>query len=158
MNTPGAQAEGSEGPLAIICGGGSLPQALAMAVTGRGRPVVLFALRGHADGDWIAGFPHHWIGIGKYGAVRRLLERHGCRDLVFIGSVIRPRLRQIELDWATLMRVPRLVRIFRGGDNHILSGMLRMIEQDGLRVLDAHEVAPEITVPVGGLGRFMPSQ
>jgi DUF1009 family protein len=157
MTKTGAQAEGGEGPLAIICGGGSLPNAVAKAVTERGRPVILLALRGFADVEQIAGFPHHWIGIGKYGVFRRIIERHGCRDIVFIGSVVRPGLRHLEFDWATLMLVPRLMGLFRGGDNHLLSGLLRILEQDGFRVLGAHEVAPEITVPEGCLGRFAPS-
>jgi UDP-2,3-diacylglucosamine hydrolase len=35
-----------DGPLAVICGGGSLPFAVADAVGKRGRRVVLFAIRG----------------------------------------------------------------------------------------------------------------
>src|SRR4051812_32818928 len=158
MTTTGVPAERGQEPLAIICGGGSLANAVAKAVTGHGRPVLLFALRGFADPEQIAGFPHQWIGIGKYGTFRRLLERQGCRDIVFIGSVVRPSLRQLEFDWATLMLVPRLMGMFRGGDNHLLSGLLRILEQDGFRVLGAHEVAPEITVPEGCLGRFVPSE
>jgi len=158
MTMPGAQADGGEGPLAIICGGGSLPHAVAKAVTARGRAVILFALRGFADPEQMAGYPHHWMGLGKYGAYRRLFRQHGCRDVVFIGSVIRPRLRYSEFDWATLMLVPRLLAMFRGGDDHLLSGLLRIWEQDGFRVLGAHEVAPEITVPEGCLGCFKPSE
>jgi DUF1009 family protein len=120
--------------------------------------VILFALRGFADPVQIAGYPHHWMAFGKYGAFRRLFRHHGCRDVVFIGSVIRPRIRQFKFDWPTLMLVPRLMAIFRGGDDHLLSGLLRIWEQDGFRVLGAHEVAPEITVPEGCLGRFKPSE
>jgi len=158
MTMPDAQAGLSEGPLAIICGGGSLPKAVARAVMARGRRVVLFPLLGFAEPEEIAEFPHHWMGIGKYGAFRRLVEREGCRDIVFIGNVVRPNLRQIRLDWATLMLVPRLFGMFRGGDNHILSGLLRIVEQDGFRVVGAHEVAPEILVPEGVLGRCVPSE
>jgi DUF1009 family protein len=64
----------------------------------------------------------------------------------------------VEFDWATLMLVPRLLAVFRGGDNHLLSGLLRIWEQDGFRVLGAHVVAPEITVPEGCLGRFKPTE
>jgi DUF1009 family protein len=39
----------AESPLAIICGGGSLPFAVADAVIRRGRRVVLFGIRGVAD-------------------------------------------------------------------------------------------------------------
>ena len=48
-----------DGPLAIICGGGSLPFAVADAVGKRGRRVVLFAIRGWADPQRVASYPHH---------------------------------------------------------------------------------------------------
>jgi UDP-2,3-diacylglucosamine hydrolase len=158
MESRASGTDKQAGPLAIICGGGSLPHAVAKAVTGRGRPVALLALRGFADEAQVAQFPHHWIGLGQYGAVRRLLKQEACRDVVFIGSLVRPSLRQLQFDWATVMLIPRLLRMFRGGDNRILSGVLRLFEQDGFRVLGAHEVAPEIMVPEGSLGRVMPSE
>ena len=49
--------------------------------------------------------------------------------------------------------MPRVIAAFRGGDNHLLSGMAKILEQDGFRLLGAHEVAPEIMVPEGTLGR-----
>jgi UDP-2,3-diacylglucosamine hydrolase len=39
----------------------------------------------------------------------------------------------------------------------LLSGMARLFEQDGFHLLGAHEVAPEILVPEGRLGRVAPS-
>lgn len=56
-----------EGPLAIICGGGSLPLTVAESVTKRGRPVVLFLLHGAADVTMAERFPHHWMYIGQLG-------------------------------------------------------------------------------------------
>ena len=41
-----------------------------------------------------------------------------------------------------------------GGDNHLLSGVSRIVESQGFHLLGAHEVAPEILVPVGALGRI----
>jgi len=46
----------------------------------------------------------------------------------------------------------------RGGDNHLLSTMGKILEQDGFHLLGAHEVAPEILVPEGVLGRAQPSE
>lgn len=146
-----------EAPLAIVCGGGSLPFAIADAVTRRGRPIILFALRGFADPERVAPYPHHWLPLGKYGWLVRTARKEGCREMILIGSVVRPALSQVRLDFATVRQLPRLVRIFRGGDNHLLSGLVQALEQDGLRVLGAQEVAPEILVPEGLLGAHAPS-
>ena len=61
-----------EGPLAIICGGGSLPLAVADAVTRRGRGVVLFPVRGWVDPLTVERYPHHFIEIGP--RFRRLVD------------------------------------------------------------------------------------
>jgi DUF1009 family protein len=49
MTGPAVGHTADDGPLAIICGGGSLPFAVADAVGKRGRRVVLFAIVGCAD-------------------------------------------------------------------------------------------------------------
>jgi len=145
-----------EGPLGIICGSGSIPLAVAAAVERRGRRVMLFALRGLVDARAVAAFPHCWIAIGQFGRFRRLARAEGCRDLVLVGGLVRPAIRQVRLDWATLVEMPRIIRAFRGGDDHLLTGIGRILEGDGFRLLGAHEVAPDITAPSGALGRHRP--
>src|SRR5262249_58286330 len=75
-----------DGPLAIICGGGSLPFAVADAVGKRGRRVVLFAIRGWADPQRVASYRHHWAAVGQFGWFCRLAHQEGVRDVVFIAS------------------------------------------------------------------------
>jgi DUF1009 family protein len=54
--------------------------------------------------------------------------------------------------------LPRVIAAYRGGDNHLLSGMSKLLEDEGLHLVGAHEVAPEILVPEGALGRAQPSE
>lgn len=152
-----APAEAGEGPLAIICGGGALPFAVADAVMRRGRSVVLFPVRGWVDPQAVARYPHHFIDLGRYGRFRRQATAAGCRDLVMIGTVLRPALRDIRFDWEALRELPAVIRMFRGGDNHLLSILARVFEKGGFRFVGAHEVAPEILMPRGMLGRREPS-
>ena len=151
-------AVNGEGPLAIICGGGSLPLTIADLVTARGRGVVLFPLHGAADPRSGARYPHHWVHVGQLGRFTRLAREAGCRDVVFIGSLVRPALWQLRLDWTTLTVLPRVAAAYRGGDDHLLTGVARVFERQGFRMLGAHEVAPEILVPEGAFGRAQPSQ
>jgi DUF1009 family protein len=145
-------------PLGLICGAGTVPFAVADAVRGRGRPVVLFPLRGWADAAAVAVYPHHWIALGQFGRFCRLARAERCRDLVLVGGLIRPSLTQLRLDWGTLRQMPLIIRSFRGGDDHLLSGMGRMFEGAGFRMVGAHEAAPEITAPLGALGRHSPDR
>jgi DUF1009 family protein len=155
MNT--AAGASHDGPLALICGGGSLPLAVADIVAAHGRRVLLFPLRGAADGRAYAERPHHWIHLGQFGKFARIARAAGCRDLVLIGSLVRPSLWQIRPDWHALRAMPQIARAFRGGDDHLLSNIARLVEERGFRLLGAHEVAPDILVPEGTLGQVKPS-
>ncbi len=145
------------GPVAIICGGGSIPFAVADSVIRGGRDVVLFGLQPWVDREALVRYPHHFGRIGQLGRFVRMAREAGCRDVVFIGTVVRPAIREIRLDWLTLRLLPRIVRQFYGGDDHLLSGVARIFEDQGFRLLGAHEVAPEILMPAGPLGGRQPS-
>src|ERR1051325_674904 len=152
-----AQAVRQEGPLALICGGGSLPLAVADSVTARGRKVLLFPLRGAADPEDFAQREHHWVHLGQFGTVARIARENDCRDIVCLGSVVRPSFWRLWPDLFTLKVLPQVAKAFRGGDDHLMSSVSRVIEKHGFRFLGAHEVAPEILVPEGTLGSLQPS-
>jgi UDP-2,3-diacylglucosamine hydrolase len=149
-------AAGAKGPLAMLCGGGSLPLAVADKVTAGGRSVLLFPLRGAAEGTAVERFPHHWVHIGQIGKFLRLARAAGCRDVVFIGSLVRPAVWRLRPDLKTLRLLPRIARIFRGGDDHLLSGIAAIFEEHGFRLIGAHEIAPEILMPEGTVGSMQP--
>lgn len=145
-------------PLALICGGGSLPLAVADSVAARRREVLLFPLHGAANPADFENRPHHWLYFGQGGKFERLAHAAGCRDVVFIGSLVRPALWQIRPDWRSLAYMPRIIAAYRGGDDHLLRSIGRLFEENGFRLLGAHEVAPEILMPDGVLGRVQPSE
>jgi len=147
-----------DGALAIICGGGTLPFAVADAVTKYGRRVVLFAIRGWADPKRVVDYPHYWAALGQFGAFCRLARREGCQDVVLIGTMVRPAIWQIRPDLKTLRLLPRIFGIFRGGDDYLLKGVAAIFEEHGFRLLGAHAVAPEILMPEGALGRERPTE
>ena len=153
-----AVAAPPDGPLAMICGGGSLPIAIAGYVQASGRKVVLFPLVGAADGLPVERYAHHWIHIGQISKFVTLARTEGCRDVVFIGAVIRPSPWRTRFGLRDLLWLPRALRAFRGGDNHLLSGMARLLEDEGFTLRGAHEVAPQILAPEGVMGGVAPSE
>ncbi len=147
----------SGGPLAIVCGAGKFPYAVADAVVRRGRRAVLFGLMSWADPIDIARYPHHWVRLAQLGRIRRLARQEGCHEVVFIGALTRPSIPQLRVDFTTIRYLPRIIAAYRGGDDHLLSHVGQIVEQLGFRMVGAHEVAPEILVPEGCLGRHAPS-
>lgn len=149
--------EGAREPLAIICGGGSFPAAIAEAVTRGGRRLVMFGLKGWAEAGVIERYPHHWIAIGQIGRFMRLAQAEKCREVLFIGTVLRPPLTQLRLDWQTIRAMPRIIGFFRGGDDKLLSGVAALMASHGLRVVGIRDVAPEVFVADGLMSQKAPS-
>lgn len=147
----------ARGPIAVICGGGSFPGAVAEMIARRGRRPVMFGLRGWADPGVVERYAHHWVALGQFGRFLRLAEAEGCREALLIGTLLRPPLTQIRLDWRTIRLMPRIARLFRGGDDRLLSSVADIMEESGVRVIGLEEVAPEIIVPEGVLARRQPS-
>ena len=56
------------------------------------------------------------------------------------------------------MFLPRIIKAYAGGDDHLLTRVSRIVEDVGFRLVGAHEVAPEILVPAGQLGRHAPTE
>ena len=150
-------ASDGESALAIVCGGGTLPFALADAVIRRGRKVVLFPLRGWADPQHVLNYPHHWLRLGQLSRFMRIAGEHGCREITFIGSVLRPSIWEMLPDWRVLLLLPQIIKLYRGGDDHLLTGIGHLTEQFGYRLVGVKEIAPELAMPHGLLGRHAPS-
>lgn len=143
-------------PIGVIAGGGSLPFAVADSLVARGISPVFFALRGVCDPVQVRRFRHHWISIGQLGRLSKLLHAENCRDLVFIGALVRPALSEIRLDWKTLRAMPSVLKAFRGGDDHLLSSVGRILEGDGFRMVGVKDAAPDLLMPEGCLTRAAP--
>jgi DUF1009 family protein len=140
-------------PVGLIAAGGAMPFAVADSMTARGLEPVLFALKGACDPVAVARFRHHWISLGQFGKVVKLLRAENCRELLFIGTLVRPALSEIRLDWGTLRVIGRIWAAFRGGDDHLLSGIGRLFEQGGFRMVGIKDVAPDLLMPEGCLTR-----
>ncbi len=145
-------------PIGLIAAGGVMPFAVADSLTARGINPILFALTGACDPVRVERFRHHWISIGQLGRAVKLFRAENCRDLVFIGTLVRPALSEIRLDWGTLRVLGRVWAAFRGGDDHLLSGIGRILEQDGFRMVGIKEVAPDLLMPEGCITKASPDE
>lgn len=144
------------GPLGIIAGRGSLPTFIAEAANADGMPVHIVGIQGEADAD-IERFPHTWIKWGEVGKLFAALEKDSCTDLVIIGGVRRPDFKNVRIDLGAIKALPFLLSLRKGGDDHVLSRIVRFFEQRGYRVHGAGDVLPELLMPEGTLTRRGPS-
>jgi DUF1009 family protein len=105
----------------------------------------------------VGHYSHYWVGWGETGKLIAALRNEGCRDIVLIGSLVRPPLWRAALDWKVLTMLPAVLSGLRGGDNHLLSAVAAIAQRHGFRIVGAHEAAPDILVQVGELTSRKPA-
>ncbi len=143
-------------PIGIIAGGGPLPGRVAEAAQNAGRAVFVVALEGFAEPSTIAAFPHQTARLGAAGRIIDLLRQHHCRDIVLVGPVRRPSLLHLRPDGEGARLLARIGRAAFAGDDGFLAAIVRVLGEEGFRVLGAHEVLTEAVGPRGLLSEAAP--
>lgn len=146
--------------VAVVAGSGGLPRDVVAALIRQGHRPLVVAIEGDAD----------WIGEGaqsfdvmptppeRFGLVLPELKRAGVTHLVLAGGVSgRPPLHRIRFGLDVFKVLPRLIRAYAKGDDGLLRAVIEYIEDNGIAVLGAHEIAPDLLAPVGILSRARPS-
>jgi DUF1009 family protein len=144
-----------DGPVAVIAGGGHFPAEIVEAVRRSGRPVRVIGLRGFSARK-VAGEPVALADMLDPAKVLGLLREIGPACVVLAGSVTRPGPLAIASVFHAYRNRDELGRILAGGDDKILRGAVGLLEQEGFRVVGAHEVAPGLLAPAGALTRQQP--
>ncbi len=142
--------------LGILAGGGPFPGRVAAAAAAAGRRVFIVALRGFAEPDVVAPYPHAELRMGAAGEILAALRRAGCQDLVLVGPVKRPSVFDLRPDAEGAKILARIGRAAFSGDDGLLAAVVRVLGEEGFRVLGAHEVLTEAVGPHGTMGRVAP--
>lgn len=135
-------------PLGIIAGLGDLPVSLAEAARADGRPVYILRLDGFVE-PRLAEYPGETVGLGEPGRAVRLLKAAGCEELVFAGIVRRPEFGKLRPDWSGARLLPKVLKAARKGDDALLRVILTYFEQQGLRIVGAHDIQKSLLAPHG---------
>ncbi len=143
-------------PLGILAGGGRLPGQIAAAAEAAGRRVFIVGLEGFADPAVISPWPHEVIRILAASRILAALREHGCKDLVLVGPVRRPSLLDLRPDAEGARILARIGRAAFAGDDGLLAAIVRVLAEEGFRVLGAHEILNEALGSAGLLSRQAP--
>lgn len=138
--------------IGILAGGGRLPAMIADSVLARGGHVHIVGVIGEAD-DSISRYPHTWVNWAQIGRMLATLRNEGGGQVVIAGGVRRPILSKLRPDLGFFRVLPQLLRMLAGGDDSVLSRVVRVFEHFGVTVRGAHEVAPDLLVGEGVQGR-----
>ena len=142
--------------MGIIAGGGPFPARVAAAAVAAGRPVFIVGLSGFAELALLRTYPHAEFRLGAAGGMLAALRKAGCVDLVLIGPVRRPSLASIRPDGEGARILARIGRAAFSGDDGLLAAVVRVLGDEGFRVIGAHEVLTEAVGTQGLLGQLAP--
>lgn len=146
----------AEGRLGILAGGGELPGKVAAAAQRAGQDVFLIGFEGFAEAPVLAPYPHQFVRVGAAGQILSLLRAQGCKDLVLVGPVRRPSIMSLRPDAEGVRILARIGRAAFMGDDGLLAAVVRVLGEEGFRVLGAHEVLKEALGAAGLLGSVEP--
>ena len=142
--------------LGILAGGGRLPGRVAAAAAAAGRAVFIVGLDGFADAAVLAPWPHAMVRIGAVGRILATLRAAQCGDVVLIGAVRRPSIFDLRPDAEGVRLLARAGRAAFTGDDGLLAAVMKVLGEEGFRVLGAHEILHEALAPAGVLGAVAP--
>jgi UDP-2,3-diacylglucosamine hydrolase len=142
--------------LGVLAGGGRLPALVIDACRGQKRPLFVIAFQGFTDPRTVEDTAHAWMPLEKVGAILRRLHQEGVREVVLAGPVRRPTAwLALRPDWRAVRLLAKMLRRWRG-DNHVLSLVVRELEEDGFGVVGAEALAPDLLMGKGPLGGRVP--
>ncbi|MEH6359886.1 MAG: UDP-2,3-diacylglucosamine diphosphatase LpxI [Amylibacter sp.] len=145
-----------QAPLAILAGKGRLPEMLAATAVQAGRKVVLVCFNGFRP-DWITNEQLIEARFEKPGTMFKAIKAAGCRDVVFAGYIIRPRINPLKFDLKMISVAAKLLPKLKSGDTATLDAIRSIFEAEGLQILGAHEILKDLLALSGTLTKTAPS-
>ena len=156
MTSP-AGAPDISGRLAILAGKGRFPVLVARAARELGHDPYIFGIRGEADQDWVS-FDHCEISIADLSGFAKAVRHLSIGSVVLAGGIgRRPDMAEIRPTWRSLIGfLPSLRVLVSGGDDKLLRFAIRVLENEGVKIVAAQQVAPGLLAQAGPLGRVRP--
>ena len=143
--------------LAIIAGNGSIPFYLIEECRSIGREYCLIIIDGHAKELSEKYQPDFIVSLSKMGGAIKFVKDLGIKNILMVGGVNRPSLKNIFPDlWTAKFLTTINSKVI--GDNSILSKLTMALEKEGFNIIAPEDILPHLICPKGVLGKFKPNE
>ncbi|TCO69770.1 hypothetical protein EV655_11356 [Rhodovulum euryhalinum] len=140
---------------ALIAGRGALPAHLARALAASGVPFVIAQVEGF-EMENPDRLPVETFALERLALLFDLLHERGVSRVVLAGAVTRPRLDPERIDPRTALLLPRILPMLGQGDDAALRAVVALIEEEGVEVVGAGAIAPDLLPAPGVLTEAQP--
>jgi len=144
--------------LGIIAGEGQLPANVAQSALDQGYEIYILRLGGLADESVLSAYPGRTLNLGQVGGAMQALRAENCHAVVFAGYVTRPDFATIQFDAEGQALLPRIVAAAGQGDDAALGVFIAAFQENGFKVLGAHDIYQDLLCPEGLLTRTAPDK
>ena len=100
----------------------------------------------------------HFISIGKFGKILKLLKEKKCKKALFAGRIKRPKISNLKLDIRGIFYIPRIIKAAKLGDAAILKELIKILAENNITVIKSNFFNPELTLPRGNFSKVKPSK
>lgn len=139
--------------IGLIAGSGAFPFEIAYALKEAHQKPFIICLRGFVGrDDALHDFDHAFADMLDPQKILSLLREKKIKRVILAGGVSRPGPMALLSIYSFFRNREELRRIVSGGDDRILRGVIRLIEENGFSVIGVHEAAPQILAPEGLIG------
>ncbi|HVW57818.1 MAG TPA: UDP-2,3-diacylglucosamine diphosphatase LpxI [Rhizobiaceae bacterium] len=144
--------------VALVAGGGMLPEQVAASLARSGHVPFVIEIAGEDDAeDRFSAYPHVTLPLERFPDFIALLKKNSATHVVMAGSVAR-RPSPWKMRWG--LRLFRLLARFvvplARGDNQLLKAVVSLVEDNGIEVVGAHEIVPDLLAAVGPMTKTEP--
>ncbi|MBT1154842.1 UDP-2,3-diacylglucosamine diphosphatase LpxI [Aminobacter anthyllidis] len=146
--------------VAVVAGSGRLPVNVADSLAEAGHKPFIVLIEGETDpGTSLWNYSGERLAIEQFASLVPLLKRHNITHCVLAGGISRrPAWRAIRPSVALLRVLPRALAALARGDDGLLRILVETIEDNGIKVVGAHQVVPELLAVVGRMGALAPQE
>ncbi|RED53289.1 LpxI family protein [Aestuariispira insulae] len=139
--------------LGILAGGGDLPRQIIAQCQSENRPFFVLGFEGQANPADYQDVPFRAVRLGAAGRSMEILRSENISEIVMAGHIRRPSLAALRPDKVT-MKFFLKTGAKSLGDDGLLTAVIRYLEEEeGFRIVGASSLLPNVTLPLGPLGR-----
>ena len=100
----------------------------------------------------------YFISIGKFGEILKIIKNKNCKKVLFAGKIEKPKISNLKLDYKGLYYLPRIVKSFKLGDAAILKELIKILDENNIKVIKSNFYNPELTLKKGCYTKSKPNK
>ncbi len=136
----------------LIAGNGQFPLAVLHSARQQNLDMVVAAIKEETFPEIESfGYPVHWLGLGELGKLIRMFRDSGVRKAIMAGQVKHVQIFGSSFPDLTMIRM--LAGLKQKNTDSLIGGVVRVLEESGISLLDSTAFLKPHLVPEGVLTR-----